>query len=270
MDKLNVLYPHLTALFFLLLYAAFTMIWIIIAALIAFKIFNRNDKRYSYVWGMTSKTWERIIFSAMSFLVSVFIILFLIPWIFNSNLKCKSDENWQNKVKEANAAIIFGFGYGKDAKGNITPEASNQFLYELARKQTKSKYLIMQEGVYIAALKDSAYLRSENIEAVRMHPLNIQKDVNTFEAAKYAIMQMEKLGQSSAVVYAHSLQAKRAISDLRKIANSNSKWKDFEFILPDIPDTPFPKHSAQWRTQYKIIYRAIELYYSRVRDTWCY
>jgi hypothetical protein len=150
----------------------------------------------------------------------------------------------------------------------MTAEASNQFLYELAKKQMRMKYLVAQEGVYVTALKDSIFVRSEAIQLIRMHPLDLKKDVNTFESSKYALMNMEKLGQQKAVVYAHSLQLKRAATDLRRIAASNPQWKDFEFITPEIPNTPFPKHSTQWRTRNKIVYRAIELYFSRVRDSW--
>jgi len=270
MDKFNVLFPHLTALFFLLLYFGFAMVWVMIAALITFKIFNRRGDRFAYVWKMSSQTWEKIIFSVISVSAGLFIIFFFVPWLFSSSIKCKSDVNWQTKAKETNTAIIFGFGYGRDDTDGMTPEVSNQFLYELSKKQMNAKYLIVQEGVYIAALNDSALIHSNNIQLIRMHPLNSKKDVNTFEASRYAIMQMEKLGHYKAVVYAHSMQQKRAIADLRRIATSNPKWKNFEFISPDIPDTPFPKHSAQWRTRYKIIYRAIEIYYSRVRDAWCY
>lgn len=272
MDKFNVFCPHLTALLFFILYIGFSLVWMIIAGVATVKIFNYkrggNSVWPNYVWKMPASTWEKIFFSLISIFAGIFIIFFLVPWLFCSYLNGKPDCNWQEKSKQVNTAIIFGFGYGIDENGKMTPEVSNQFLFELSRKQMKSKYLIMQEGVYIAAVKDSISDRSENFQLIRMHPLNLKKDVNTFEASKYAIMQMEKLGQSRAVVYAHSLQVKRAIADLRKIADTNIKWKNFEFIAPDIPDTPFPKHSAQWRTQSKIIYRAIELYYSRVRDAW--
>jgi hypothetical protein len=270
MDKFNVFFPHLTVLFFLLLYAILTMIWVIIAALITFIIFNRKGIRSSYVWKMSSQTWEKIIFSAMSVIAGVLIIFFLVPWLFSNSLKGDPDENWHTKAKETNTAIIFGFGYGIDEKGRMTPEASNRFLYELSKKQMNAKCLIVQEGVFVVALEDRTSIHSNNIQLVRMHPLNLQKDVNTFEAARYAIKQMEKLGQTKAVVYAHSLQQKRAIANLKRIAESNPVWRQFDFISPDIPYTPFPKHSAQWRTRNRIIYRAIELYFSRVRDSWQY
>jgi hypothetical protein len=270
MDKFNVFYPHLTALLFLLIYFACYILWMMVAAVIVFKIFNGKGVRFTYVWKMSSQTWEKIIFSTISIISSVFIIFFLVPWLFSGYLNSKPDENWQKKAKLANTAIIFGFGYGEDENGKMTAEASNQLLYELAKKQMQMKYLIMQEGVYVAAMKNSIFVRSGNIQLIRMHPLDLKKDVNTFEASKYALIQMEKLGQSKAVIYAHSLQLKRAVADLRIIAGSNPKWKNFDFITPDIPETPFPKHSTQWRTRWKVVYRAIELYYSRVRDAWCY
>jgi hypothetical protein len=128
MDKFNVLLPHLTALLLMLLYAGFSLVWIIIAALITFKIFNRKGTRSAFVWKMSSKTWEKINFSVMSIIAGVFIIFFLVPWIFSGYLHGKPDKNWQTKVMQANTAIIFGFGYGEDENGAMTAEASNQFL----------------------------------------------------------------------------------------------------------------------------------------------
>jgi len=268
MDRFNVFFPHITAFLLSVLYAGFSMIWVMIAALITFKLFNSGSTRKAYVLKMSSQTWEKIFFSVLSVLAGVFIIFFLVPWLFRNSLSGKPDNDWQSKAGGIKTAVIFGFGYGTDQNGCMTPGASNQFLYDLEQKQIKAEYLIMQEGVFVAALKDSVKLSEENVKLISMHPVIPGEDVNTYNAARFAIMQMEKAGQTNAVVYAHSLQVKRAIADLRKIAASNPAWKNYEFVSPDIPETPFPKHSAQWRTKNKVLYRAIELYYSRVRDAW--
>lgn len=273
MDKLYVFFPHITAAILILLYFATILIWLIISGVITVKIFywkkGGNSVWPNYVWRMSQQTWERIIYSIISFAVITFIVLCLVPWIFSSSFHLASSKDY-NEAKEVDVALIFGFGYGIDEKGSMTPEASNQFLYDLAMQQVKVKYLIVQEGVYVAAIKDSSKHRLNGVHLIRMHTHNPHKDVNTFEASLFAIDKMDSLNQKQAFVYAHNMQLKRAVADLRKIAARDSKRNDFQFIIPPIPETPFPKKSDQGRTKGLIFYRFIELYLSRVRDAWCY
>jgi hypothetical protein len=274
MDKLSVFYPHLICIVLLLFYFATMIVWVIISSIAASEIFYQkralNNVRPKYVWGMTVRTWEKLIYSVISVAASVFIIFSLVPWFFNSYLIGKPDIGWQVKASQANTAIIFGFGYEVDDKGNMTPGASNLFLYNLSKKQHQIQNLILQEGVYVAALRDNIDGKPGHIQLVRMHPLYPNRDVNTFEASEFAITRLVNLGQRRAIVYAHNLQEVRAVADLRRIAATRQEWRDIEFIIPEIPETPFPEGSEQWRTKWKIVYRAIELYYSRVRDAWCY
>jgi uncharacterized SAM-binding protein YcdF (DUF218 family) len=216
---------------------------------------------------MSQQKWERLILAVISFIVFVFIVFYLVPWIFSPSFHITPSENWQRKSKQAEAALIFGFGYGTNEQGNMTPASSNQFLYDLARLQVSPKYFIMQEGVFIASMNDSTKCKIRTYVPIRMHPCS-SLYINTYSAAQYAIEKMDSLGITKAVVYAHNMQLKRAITDLRKLASHNSKWRNVEFIVPPIPETPFPENSFQWHTRFKVFYRAIELYISRVRDAW--
>jgi len=245
-----------------------------ISGVITVKIFFWYKRGHSVwpnsVWRMSQQTWERIIYSLISLIAVLIIGFYIVPWIFNGTFHPAPSDNWKEKIKKADAALIFGFGYGTDDRGKMIPEASNDFLYNLVKQQYTGRYLIVQEGVFLSAIRDSSKNMRNKYIRIRMHPHDPNKDVNTFKAASIAIGKMDSLNLKSAIVYAHSMQLKRAVADLRKIASRNTEWKDFEFIVPDISETPFPKKSAQGRTRGKVLYRAVELYVSRVRDTWCY
>jgi len=174
------------------------------------------------------------------------------------------DDHWQQKVSASQTAIIFGFGYEWDFKCEMLPGASNHALYHQAMTDADFQNLIMQEGVMVAARKDYARTKGKNI--IQMHPLN-RGYVNTLVAAKYAIMKMDSLGVKRAAVYAHNLQMARAVYDLKRIAASDPRWQDMEFITPCIPHVPFPERSAQWHTRCKLIYFPIELFVSRPMNT---
>jgi len=181
-------------------------------------------------------------------------IVVLLLWCFKIS-NATPGKGWEEKAKTTDTAILFGFGYVIDDYGNMLPGEANQVLYNMAvgYAETPVLNLIMQEGVMVAALADAHhYPFTRNL--IRMHPIIHGEDVNTLAAARYAIQQMERLHVKSAVVYAHSMQLARAVYDLEKLAASNSCWRDYEFITPDIQSTPFPRKSAQRRTRSMLNY----------------
>jgi len=220
-----------------------------------------------YIWALIKKIIRpKHLFSALAY--GVLVIITSIPVVSLVWLSffegAKPDNNWQNEVQTSQTAIIFGFGYEWDYKCEMLPGASNWALYRQAMKDADYQHLIMQEGVLVAARKDYARTKDKNI--IQMHPLSIGY-VNTLVAAKYAIMKMERLGVKRAVVYAHDLQLARAVYDLKRIAASDPRWQDMEFITPCIPPVPFSEHSAQCHTRCKLIYYPIELFVSRPMNT---
>jgi hypothetical protein len=194
-------------------------------------------------------------------LASVFAVTLVWSAFF---MKVVPDCCWQQKARESQTAIIFGFGFEWDDMCRMLPGASNQALYEQAMNDAGYQNLIMQQGVMVAARKDRVRTHDKNL--IQMHPLNLGY-VNTLAAAKYALQKMESLNVKRATVYAHDLQLARAVYDLRRIAASHPRWQDMEFITPCIPPVPFPEHSAQWHTRCKMIYLPIELFISRPLNT---
>ena len=194
------------------------------------------------------------------FLVMFFtaIVLLCVWWVFF--LDAKPTANFKNKIMEANTALIFGFGYEENCCGKMLPGVSNSELYEQAINDAEYQYLIMQEGVMVAAPNDG-------LRNIQMHPHTAAIHINTIEAAKYAILKMDSLNEKKAIVYAHSDQLARAVYDLKRVAASNPKWQDFEFITPAIPPTSYPRKSVQKYTRFAITYVPMELFYMRPRDT---
>ncbi|HUW05008.1 MAG TPA: hypothetical protein VMW01_01995 [Williamwhitmania sp.] len=272
MSKLSVFLPHAVWFMVVALYILTILVWMIIAGVIVVRIFvwkkGANSVWPNYVWRMSAQTWERILYGFISGIALLFITFFLVPWFFGGYLHGKPSADWRTRARQANTAIIFGFGYGTDGEGNMTPSVANQTLLDSALAQTNATYLIMQEGVYVAAEEAKQHGTLGNRQLIRIHLHTVGKDVNTLQAAKFAVLQMEKLGVKQAVVYAHDLQLARAVFDLQRVAASNPKWHDMKFIFPKISKTPSPSDSNQLRTRWRVVYRAIELYYSRVRDAW--
>jgi hypothetical protein len=189
--------------------------------------------------------------------------------------------NWKKEALETNTALIFGFGFEEvdlddllpeekvcviyqDLHGKtvaMKPDSANKALYDQAVSDANYQYLIVQDGVRAAACDDTIR------EIIPMHLHNPIEDVNTLKAAKFAIRKMDSLHLKKAVVYAHDHQLARAVYDLKRVAASDMRWRDFEFIVPAIPPTPYPRHSAQWRTRCELFYFPAELFISRPRDT---
>jgi len=187
-------------------------------------------------------------------IITSFTIFFLLLWCFKISNATPSEE-WEEKAKTTDTAILFGFGYVIDEHGKMLPGEANQVLYDMAVgcAGTPVLHMIMQEGVMVAARADTNhYTFTRNL--IPMHPIIPGEDVNTLAAARYAIRQMDRLKVKSAVVYAHSMQLARAVYDLEKLAASKSCWSDYEFITPDIQSTPFPPKSAQRRTRSMLNY----------------
>jgi len=222
--------------------------------LIAMKTKIIKPKSKKSAWG----------FGFLVLAISVFVVLFLWWHFFIYAIPSK---NWKEQTKKTETAILFGFGYNM-CKGRMLPGKANQALYDQAVNSagTPVLHLIMQEGVMVAALRDTnQYLFTRNL--IRMHPHNDSIYISTFEAAEYALHKMDSLGVKSAVVYSHSMQLARSVYILKQVAASNPRWKDFEFITPCIYATPFPRKSVQLHTRCKFIYFFWELA-SRPYTTW--
>ena len=166
-------------------------------------------------------------------------------------IDARPSENWEYKTRQTNTVILFGFGYVME-DSSMKPGQSNSALYKQAIANAGSfetLHLIMQEGVMVAAHEDSVSSYPFIRDSVRMHPHSPEIYINTLIAAKYAILKMDSMHLKRAVVYAHEMQLARAVYDLKRIAASNPRWCDMEFITPSIYNTPFEPNSVHPHTR---------------------
>ena len=122
----------------------------------------------------------------------------------------------------------------------------------------------MQEGVMATACADTVHRK------IRMRPHREGQYINTLSAARYALLKMDSLQVSKAVVYAHHHQLARAVDCLNRVAASDPQypqWREMQFITPYVPPTPYPRHPKHWHTKYAFIYLPIEIFYSRLWNT---
>ena len=90
--------------------------------------------------------------------------------------------------------------------------------------------------------------------------------MNALETAFCALQKMEQLGKNKTILIAHALQLQRVAWDFEKLRKARIEWQNYIFVVPQIPDTPFPENSRQLRTGFSIFYKMVELFWSRPRD----
>ncbi len=173
--------------------------------------------------------------------------------------------------QDADTAIILGFGYEMDG-ATMNPGAANEYLLDWTIRNTSVTTIIVQEGVWVAAECDRSadtctmsIPSGRTIQVVRMHRHDADVYVNTFEAAMCAIEKMKVLGKHKAILVAHDLQLERAAWDFEYI-NRAYFSSAFTFVVPQMPDTPYPSGSKQLHTRYEFVYASVELFWSRPRD----
>lgn len=201
------------------------------------------------------------------FILWIFVYPCLFVYLAEGWLRADPTPEWREKIKGVDTAIVFGFGFEKDARGHLRAGRSNEFLLQWALEHTNAGTLLVQEGVRTAAVNSNvAEHNASGKKLVRIHRRIESIDMNTFQTAYCALEKMEALGKREAVLVAHDLQLQRAGWIFEKLKLSHADWADFRFIVPEIPPVPFPSDSAQLRTRSKLIYIFCELFGSRLRD----
>ncbi len=169
--------------------------------------------------------------------------------------------------QEAEAAIIFGFGYVMDGP-DMLPGKANRFMVDwFIRNQPEVKVILAQEGANCEfdQLERSGEL-SDGLKVINIHEHNPGVYVNSLDVAKMAGGMIRSEGIQRVLVIAHHLQLRRAAWDISQMMKKmNLKG---EVLIPDLPNIPFPQDSAQWHSRYKWRYKLVELLISRPRDFW--
>lgn len=165
--------------------------------------------------------------------------------------------------QEADTAIILGFGFVM-VRGQMRPGAANQFLLDwtIENQSSQVKTILVQEGVWVAG--GAGTLKGLGINIKRIHQHDPEIYVNTLDTAFCAIQQLQQLGKKKAMLVAHDLQLQRVAWDFEHV--SQELCPECIFVIPNIPDTPYPANSVHYQTRNEFIYKIAELLISRPRD----
>jgi uncharacterized SAM-binding protein YcdF (DUF218 family) len=169
--------------------------------------------------------------------------------------------------QEAEAAIIFGFGYVMDG-ANMLPGAANHFMVDwLIHNHPEVKIVLAQEGAnseYELRRREGGL--PDSIKIINIHQHNPGVYVNSMDVAKMAAPIMRSEGIHRVLVVAHHLQLRRAAGDMARVMEKMDMKG--EVLIPDLHDVPFPLDSAQWHSRRRWRYKLVELLLSRPRDYW--
>jgi len=282
MTLFSVLLPYI------LLFAAVLTFWFLIiligllAGTLRIALFHQAHPQgervgTSRVFGLNRNQMDRFLW-ALGSLVAVGVYILIFGITANIWMRATPTENWGDRIEEADTVIIFGFGYSKDEYGNIEAGEANEFLLDWVIENTKASVFLVQEGVWVASntcknepICDSQCMLSSGKEMRRMHLHDEKNYVNTLDAVFCTMIQIEQLYEEGKinekiVVVSHDLQLQRAAWALARVQETQERWQKFEFIIPKIPNTPYPMDSSHWHTRNELIYQVVELFWSRARD----
>jgi uncharacterized SAM-binding protein YcdF (DUF218 family) len=195
----------------------------------------------------------------------LFSFLMVFAYFLQYLIKPNSTENYQTNLKNANVVIAFGFGMEEDNHGNILAGKANDSIMKWVKENTNAKFIIAQKACIL-----SEYI-NPNAQIIEMHAYS-SKYVNTLEASTFALQKLDSLSEykiiqnNIVVVVAHDFHLKRAAWIMNKLSKYRTHKTKYQFIIPNMPQIPFPSNSVQMHTRNKYIYTLIELYISRPRD----
>ena len=236
-----------------------------IGAILSFLIFAKWAEHQ-----LSDNLFIMIIQIGVIFLIYVVIFLIGVSLTPDKWIRAKPTEGWGKEIQIVDTAIILGFGFEEDKSRNMKAGDANKFLLKWVIENTLANIILVQEGVWVAGCKTSdttCSVSDREIKRIHSHKEGIY--VNTLEAAFYAIEQMEKLGKKKAILVAHHLQLQRAALDFEIVRQTRKNWQDAKqpiFVIPQIPNTPYPHNSKHFQTRNQYFYKIIELLISRPRD----
>jgi uncharacterized SAM-binding protein YcdF (DUF218 family) len=204
-----------------------------------------------------------LVVAALVYTVVFIALLSLTP---DQWLRAETTPNWKQDLSKTDTAIVLGFGYEKDDNGAMQAGQANKFLLDWVVNNTAANTIFVQEGVWAAACPTSAtHCTFAGREVRRIHLHDENAYLNTLDTAFCAVEQMATFNKNKAILVTHDLQLQRAAWDFERVKQKSDSL-NFAFVLPEIPDTPYPANSVHWQTQNQFVYKIVELLISRPRD----
>ena len=208
--------------------------------------------------------WEAVAFG-IAYSAVFFALVGFLP--LSRYLRARPSANWRGVARNADVAIILGFGYELTSTGQMQPGVANQALLEWTLAHTTARTVLVQEGVWVAACPVEATTCVVGERALRrIHPHDPTHYINTLATAVMAMDFMVQLGAQTAVLVAHDQQLARAAADFERARQTNPAWRDLRFIIPDLPAMPYVSRSVHLQTRNAGFWRLAELFIARPRD----
>lgn len=267
MTIFNVFFPILISILYFLLILLIPSLSLISGELISIFLFHEKvtNNTKSRFLGFNKNQINKVLM-AIFFVIYMFLFVIIYDFFSSDYIKSKPSANYKQEMKDAKSVIVFGFGLGKDKNGDIVPGEANVKLNDWIKENISKKYIVAQYGNILAQKLDSS-----NNSFILIHENNPQKYVNSYQAAEYALLKIDSLYSlglisNNIVLVAHDMQMQRVLWIFQKLAENNSKWQKYNFIVPKIPKIPFYCSSSQLHTKSRFVYNCVELFISRPRD----
>ncbi len=195
-------------------------------------------------------------------IISLALILVLPPSTFRATPT--------GNANDAEALIIMGFGFERDASGNMIAGQANSFLLDWSLANYPNiKLMFVQEGIWLdqcQASQNQCFINDVRLRRIDKH--NDSLDLRTMDIAVCSIKRMQAFNIKKAVLVAHDAQLWRTQNNIERA--KKPLCPDCSFVVANVPDTPYPNNSEQWRNRFEWTYRLIDLA-ARVRyHSWLY
>lgn len=270
MNLFNTFLPAVCVVIYFLFILFIPLVSSLISGIISIYIFHNKKTKtdFNKRLGLSKNQFIKSLSLFFTF-VFVFFHLYLFTILSSNWIKATPSSNFIREIDQADAIVVYGFGLGKDEADNSLPGLSNIELHHWINTNISEKVIVGQFGNMLA-YKANPYTNS----FVLMHKHDPNDYVNTYEAALFTFNKLDSLYKAEqinrkVVILAHDMQLQRAVWILKKLSKSNSDWKKYEFIVPELPKISFSRTSVQAHTKYRIIYNLVELVCSRPRDYIC-
>lgn len=160
----------------------------------------------------------------------------------------------RGKVDDGDVFVAFGFGICKTPEGADAPGESNiAIAHWIVANNPKHRPTIVQAGVYLALEELSKAQPGLIVDAwVIQLPHHRADYVDTRGATlqSWAVMQREQVG--TPVLVSHDLQLQRVAWEFENIGLGE------RCVVPDMPQLPFDRGSAQLWTRDKLLWKTKE------------
>ncbi len=191
-----------------------------------------------------------------------------------SLMLARPTKDWMREAKQADTAVVFAFGSGPTEHGRIDPGAANRFLWDWTLANTTATEAFVGDAVFGVACGNSGpALASCSVSGREVRRIAVEHPRtgdSTLETALAAVDRIAKLGRRRVVLVAHQMQLERAAVDTLAASKALKivPGQESQFVIPEMPPTPFLVNGVNDYSRNPYVYRIAELLLFRPRDAY--